>query len=338
MEKNVKNLKEALSKKDRNGIIKIMTIIINDFLKKDFKINQKEFWMKNYKSSDITRFITLLEDKKPHVRKMALLSLMIILLNEQSKIFFTEKCGLVSKNGKVFLSRLKYLKLNIGDLNKSLDVLKFLMKKNDVIENSECLFWYIDLKGKRDLSIDEIEKDLKYNIYEKKHLLINDNKINFSSIPDPIYNLCGVSIFVSDQILNEIKISSKKSTTSFKSKNKRKSSRINKRPDRSKSPMMRNLKSPSITRRANEFAQNNRTKMNKKFVKKSKKDIQTKKKKSNNKIGVKNYRTTKSVIKKRGGDYYDKSNYGTSKLPSRNYLKQKTFNVEKNYRTLGKKK
>lgn len=334
MEKIVKNLKKALSNKNKTEIIQIMTIIINNFLQENFTINQKEFWMKDYKSSDITRFITLLEDKKPIIRKMALLSLIIILLNEQSKIFFTEKCGLVSKNGKVFLSRLKYLKLNIGDLSKSLEVLKFLMKKNEPIVDKNYLFWYINLKSKRDLKFEEIKSDLKYKLFEKKNILVNNGKINYLSIPDPIYNLCGVEIFVSESILNEIKISSIKSKSSFKSK--RKSSRISSRPDRSKSPMVRNLKTPSITRRANEFAQNNRSKMNKKFVKKSKKDIQTKKKKSTNKIYTKNYRT-KSMIKKKGIDIYDKKNYGTSKSPARSYLKQKTLNISKAYRTSKKK-
>jgi hypothetical protein len=261
--------------------------------------------MKSFKSSDITRLITLLEDKNALVRKMTLLALVSILTNLKSRVFFTEKCGLVSKNGKVFLSRLKYLKFNLSSDENSVKVLKYLIMEKSKNDFSNSLFWFVDLKNLNNLTSQNLA-DIKYNYFDKKDIQVNNGMVNFTSIPDPIYSLCGIEINLSKELTmqqSEKYIQQNKSRGSNLSKTSHNTSKIarSKTPVRSKSPMIRDMKSPSITRRANEFMEKNHTKMNKKFLNKSKQEIEDGKKSPKvEKPDSKIYRTAKSTVKNKG--------------------------------------
>ena len=262
MEKSIKQLTTALSSKNTSQIQKAyLKIILLYTTKNPTNTLKTQFWLKSFNSRDITKLLSLLEDKEKKVRKLTLIILCIFLQNEDSKLYFIEKCGLLAKKGKIFLTRLKYLKLNLGNLEKSIKVLNcILRKKNENFEKS-YLFWFIPLKFSSNEKC--YEEKIKYMIFEKNHITYTNRDINISQIPDPIYNLCGFEIFFLKERSKKI-INFEKTQKSSKSITKKYKSKI----DRSKSPMIRDLKSPSINRRVNEFSKNNKSKMNKKFFSK----------------------------------------------------------------------
>lgn len=293
MEKSVKQLISALNLKKKDEIHKVMLKIIEHYTIKNSEELEELFWLQFFNSKDITKMLSLLEDKDKKVRKLTLLTLVIFLQNEDSKLYFVEKCGLLTKTGKIFLSRLKYLKLNLGDFEKSIKVLNSIMKKKEIKSETKYLFWYISLKFSSNEK--NHEEKVKFQFFQKSKITYTNRDLNFTQLPDPIYNLCGIEIFTLKERSKKNLNSSKISSTS--TKKKRKSRSIIKKPARSKSPMVRDLKSPSINRRANEFQKKNKTKMNKKFASKRKKSPVGRK--SNfKKSGFTSIRTAKSSVRK----------------------------------------
>jgi hypothetical protein len=286
MEKLIKQLTSALSLKEKSDTTKIMLKILDHFMTSSSEFEDL-FWLQFLNSKDITKLLSLLEDKDKNVRKITLLILVLFLLNEDSKLYFVEKCGLLTKTGKIFLTRLKYLKLNLGNTEQSIKVLNGIMNKKKTQNNGKYLFWYIPLKFENDNNLENIN----FTFFDKNSIDFSQKNLNLLTIPDPIYNLCGIEIFNLKERINLN--NSKVSTTS-----KKKTQSNIKKPDRSKSPLIRDLKSPSINRRANEFLQNNKTKMNKKFASKRKDSIRDKSEQKKN-ISI---RTAKLSVKRNDVD------------------------------------
>lgn len=82
------------------------------------------------------------------LRKLALLWFGFMLKNPKSKIYMSEKCGLGISPGRYFLTRTKYLNLNLNGEALTKSFLKYLYR-NDKSQKyySSTLFWYYDIKA-----------------------------------------------------------------------------------------------------------------------------------------------------------------------------------------------
>lgn len=158
---------------------------------------QDQFIIGQINSKDIEKLLTLMENKDKRIRKLTLLVLSFLLRNGKSKIYFLEKCGLGLKLGKIFLSRLKYLTLNIKDLATSIKILTSAIKESKSKIDNTALFWYIPLVDREKKKI--LTENTRFCYFNTKHIDINDlEEIEPDNIPDPIYNLCGIDLTIFD--------------------------------------------------------------------------------------------------------------------------------------------
>lgn len=148
-------------------------------------------------SKDIEKMLTLLENKDKQIRKLTLIVICYLLKNGRSKVYFLEKCGLGLRVGKIFLSRLKYLTLNIKEIDTAIDVLNRVSMKSRVDMPHDALFWYIPLVTAEKHPID-VSQVCFYQFYEASLELDNLDEIKTDNIPDPIYNLCGFNLTLAD--------------------------------------------------------------------------------------------------------------------------------------------
>lgn len=158
---------------------------------------QTQFIIGQINSKDIEKLLTLLENKDKRIRKLTLLLLSFLLKNGKSKIYFLEKCGLGLKLGKIFLSRLKYLTLNIKDLGEAIKVLTTVIEEGRANVDKQSLFWYVPLVDREKRTI--LTKNIQFCHFSLKNIEIDDvDEICPDNIPDPIYNLCGIDLTVFD--------------------------------------------------------------------------------------------------------------------------------------------
>ena len=200
---HVKAFISSLSTSNKGSNDFILKKVVNIFLQDELKSYRTEFIMGEINSKDIEKMLTLLENKDKKIRKLTLLVLTFLLQNGKSKIYFLEKCGLGLKMGKIFLSRLKYLTLNIKDMPASIDVLNEIIEKGVIGQSKEALFWYIPLidRNKEPYTASQIDY-VQFYVEDIKADGLGD--IDIHSLPDPIYNLCGVDFDRADIQNSEI--------------------------------------------------------------------------------------------------------------------------------------
>lgn len=302
----IKRLITKLDLKSRSKNEEILNKILKELNKTRKKNEDKKILLTDIASGELTKLLTLLEDKKKNNRKISLLILGILLSHNNSKFYLSEKCGLGLIKGIIFLTRLKYLYINEKEKNKKKCIL-FLknLKKQEKIVKEDNLFSYLCLKNKNWGNVKEIENFKILDIKEFNENIILDN------IPDPITNLCYINLqpeeedIIKGSFLKNFKPTKKKSLGFFldlkeKSSKKKISRKIIKRiiPNTSRSrdksiPDTRDMTSKSITRRIKNF-ENTKLKTNKRFN--FKKEISKSKEKNfGNKI------ESKYSIKKNGG-------------------------------------
>lgn len=185
----------SISKNQNNE--KILKNVIQLFLDDLTMSYRSQFIMNQINSKDIEKLLTLLENKESTIRKLALLVLCFLLQNGKSKVYFLEKCGLGLRVGKVFLTRLKYLTLNVRDQDVSLEILNRIMKQSRKQHEKESLFWFVSLIDSNRIMVSF--DDIDFGYFHQRHIKINyNNEIDTSNIPDPIYNLCGIDFDIYD--------------------------------------------------------------------------------------------------------------------------------------------
>lgn len=119
---------------------------------------------------------------------MALFILIHFCLTKDNKLYFIEKCGLFSVNGKVIINRLKYLNNILCDSGEQRKVIMSNILKLNKFNNSNIntYFWHVPLSY------------LKYNNFDNNKIINEYELITFSnninSLPDPIYSIIGITI------------------------------------------------------------------------------------------------------------------------------------------------
>ena len=148
-------------------------------------------------SKDIEKLLTLLENKDRKIRKLTLLVLCFLLKNGRSKVYFLEKCGLGLKIGKIFLSRLKYLTLNVKEIGTSISIMNKIAEKSRGNLDKDALFWYVPLVTSEKKIIDVSQVSFQH--FSEAAIEVDSlEEIETENIPDPIYNLCGFDLTFAD--------------------------------------------------------------------------------------------------------------------------------------------
>ncbi len=130
-----------------------------------------------------------LECQNANLRKLVLLWFGFILQNSQNKLQMAEKCGLGISEGKYFLTRTKYLKLNLKDEQSTKGFIRDMLKIDRKTKNQSSLFWYYDIKQYKKT------QELKKRSFKISQIIFgNDDQLLLRNIPDPIYNLCGFDL------------------------------------------------------------------------------------------------------------------------------------------------
>ena len=196
---NIKSIKSFISTLSPSGATTneyVLRKILDFFFCQQTPTYKEEYILGNINSKDLQKLLTMMENKEKAIRKLSLLVLAFLLQNSQSKMYFLEKCGLGLKLGKVYLTRFKYLTLNIKDQNKSLTLLDKILK-NESVSQKDLLFWYIPLVTNEKQAIEAHQIDFKD--FMVSHIELNKKKeIDVDKLPDPIYNLCGIDFTEDD--------------------------------------------------------------------------------------------------------------------------------------------
>lgn len=351
----IKRLIANLDLKIRSKNEKNLINILKDLNKTRKDNNNKKIFLTDITSTELTKLLTLLEDKKISVRKMALLILGLLLSHDNSKFYLSEKCGLGLIEGIIFLTRLKYLYVNKKDKKKCLIFLKTLKKKNKQTEE-ENLFSFLSLE-KNNFERMDILNFNSFDIKEKGQIILLEN------IPDPTLNLCYISLkpkeenLIKGAFLKNFNPTKKKSLGFFldqkeKNSSKKKFSRKlikraipNTSRSRDKSIVdTRDMTSKSITRRIKNF-ENTKLKANKRFNFKkeitkdkkveSKHNIKVDSKYNSKKLAKPSNFLTQRKKKQRNTQYFygnHKASYspissnGKKKNDIKNHLLNKVFN------------
>ena len=133
-------MQQSLSEKKREEIYKNMSEIIKKFLLGSEELDKNNKFFLTFSSKTITSLLTLIEDVDKKIRKVAFFVLSIFLQSDDAKVYLLEKCCLLCKEGTIALTRLKYLKDNANNSEKSLQVLI----KQKLQPPSNLLFWAVD--------------------------------------------------------------------------------------------------------------------------------------------------------------------------------------------------
>lgn len=151
----------------------------------------------NYRLNVVTYDIDL--------RKLSMLVLTLLISNPLSKVYFLEKCGLPLCDGKIFLTRFKYLARSCKSIDPCGNLLWFFNQQKARIINpivvlmkiksakippelsNNRLFWAFD-HGSGDL-------DSSINFSEINIDILNDlrDNENLDNVPDPLSNVLGVT-------------------------------------------------------------------------------------------------------------------------------------------------
>ena len=145
---------------------------------------------------------------------------------------------------------------------------------------------------------------MEFKFFTKRDL-VQENQSSFSlkSIPDPKINICGLFLFRKPkQVFNFPKVDRDAFIASRQQPVSQKSVDRSARRNRSKTKEIRDMTSVSVNRRVNNFAQNNKTKMNKKFneikTKKSKKTVNKPKERKSKRSVVRQKARTPNITSK----------------------------------------
>lgn len=194
---HIKAFISSLSSSSKGSNEYILKKIVKLFMQDTQQTYKQHFIMGQINSKDIEKLLTLLENKDRKIRKLTLLVLCYLLKNGKSKVYFLEKCGLGLKIGKIFLSRLKYLTLNIKEAEMSINILNKISEKSRGDLNKDDLFWYVPLITLDKKAID-ISQVSFYHFFETSIELDSLEEIETENLPDPIYNLCGFDLTLAD--------------------------------------------------------------------------------------------------------------------------------------------
>lgn len=194
---HVKSFISSLSISSSQSNEYILKKVIQIFLGDQNTDYRDQFIMNQINSKDIEKLLTLLENKESTIRKLALLVLCFLLQNGKSKVYFLEKCGLGLRLGKIFLTRLKYLTLNVKNQDVSIEILSRIMKQSRKQHDKDSMFWYVGLMDSNKIIVNFDDIDFEY--FHLRHIKLNYNDdIDTDNIPDPIYNLCGIDFDITD--------------------------------------------------------------------------------------------------------------------------------------------
>ncbi len=143
-------------------------------------------FLRELKAKNITLLLGLLDDGSSNVlRKLGLLAVSILLINEDAKLFLLEKLGLLAKGGRICLTRLKYLK-NMSNKIPEDQLLWNILDSESKFNEKDFLFWYI--------KCDHYGENLNFHFYRAHEILNKDNNFNVEAFPDPLRTMVGVSL------------------------------------------------------------------------------------------------------------------------------------------------
>lgn len=111
MEKFItEDLVNSLNSGDADGIKKNFTELMKMFLNRNPELSNDINWVSKFSSKVLLKLLTNLDNEDKLVRQLILMSLIILLQNEQAKIHFMDRCGLPMNPGKLLLNRVKNLR------------------------------------------------------------------------------------------------------------------------------------------------------------------------------------------------------------------------------------
>lgn len=188
----IRSLVASLSTANNSQNEFVLKKIITEFMSEDPNGYAGEFILSGVSSKEIVKLLSLLENESPKIRKLSLLTLTFIIRDPCSKIYFLEKCGLGLGTGKIFLTRLKYLHVNVPQVDKATEIMRILLttgvKRTLNVGN---LFWYVPLPNTKNYP--SAETSVGYCFYDQSIVLRDTNgDVITTSIPDPLTNICGV--------------------------------------------------------------------------------------------------------------------------------------------------
>lgn len=169
--------------------------ILAFFLLEQKNLCLKDNILKQIKSKGITKLLFFLESDDLRMRKLVLLFITLVLSNPKAKGLFMEKCGMALAQGKVFLSRAKHLSRTLSPVVFFTKLKRKEAQQSPTSRNS--LFWFISLSKISDETLSS-EDFIFEQFFESNIVISSEGDFKLENVPDPVQNLCGISVSHSD--------------------------------------------------------------------------------------------------------------------------------------------